>query len=640
MNGMAPTTPRWLIGFVAALLVARPVVGDGGPGTTGSLVLSLGWFVALVAWAAWNAWRAPGLTVGGWASLPLILTALVVAVRVGFAPPVPWMGLTAAWDVVTWAVAFVAVRQVAADRRDAAGLYAALCAAAVAAFVDLALPRMATWVGATLPANVSDLDRHWCFWAAAAVFPAALPLLAPRTQHQWGLSVPLALVCVAMLATWNDAWPSIASARPTAALAMATANPGGGVGPGIYDRFAARYTLPDAHAVSPLPMGSYLGLAASCGWPVAVLVILAIVAAIVPYKRGIDGPPPNGPRWEVYFGGIVGLLIGFVLQVGDLKPAASLPPIRALGAAAAVRALVWFATFAAMEAVYAVRANSYVSMCVARATVGCITILGLWCDFLGSPALALTFWALAALALNLGRPPDPSAWARSVPGRLLPLLAAAGLPIAFVVQVFAPGYVSASALRLAHARAVPYADKVAAIDAAPPAMRSSARKEAGDYAARFVLPNLARAVLANPRDPVPRLELSAWWLKQWEQGAGENADANAVVAARVAQELDPESTAGLLAEFAARCRFAELMAAKREQQFTHLDRIIGEVATRDPARETRLRYEVARIYFAVGDTTNGKTAAARVKKLDDDAPGPRYKLTDAERAQVAKWLGP
>src|SRR5262245_7277986 len=200
---MTPRTPRWLIGLVAALIAARPVVGDGGPGTTGSLVLALGWFVALAAWAAWNAWRGPGRSVGGWAALPLVLAALAVAVRVGFAPPVTWMGLTAAWGVATWAVAFVAVHQVAADRRDAAGLYAALRAAAVAAFVDLALPQMAAWVALTLPQAPPDIYGRSLFWVWIAIAPSLVVRWVPRERRDWGMSAPFLFVLIALIASWN-----------------------------------------------------------------------------------------------------------------------------------------------------------------------------------------------------------------------------------------------------------------------------------------------------------------------------------------------------------------------------------------------------------------------------------------------------
>jgi hypothetical protein len=125
-----------------------------------------------------------------------------------------------------------------------------------------------------------------------------------------------------------------------------------------------------------------------------------------------------------------------------------------------------------------------------------------------------------------------------------------------------------------------------------------------------------------------------WWLAIWELGAPAGADENAVVSAIEAQARDPEGVAGYLAELHVRLRFAELAATKRKEQFEHAERLIRAVAARDPAREARLRYRVARVALAVKEEAVGRAAAAAALKLDADAPGPRYRLRDDER----DWL--
>ncbi|MFO0808815.1 MAG: hypothetical protein U0746_09350 [Gemmataceae bacterium] len=621
-------TPRWLVGLVAALIAARPLVTDGGPGTTGGFVLALGWFVALSAWATWNAWRAPGRAFGGWVALLLAIVVGIVAVRAGSMEPLTWAGLRATWDSATVLTVFIAARQAAADSDDAAGLFAALAASAVAALTDSALPQLAAVCGATWPTAPPDPTGRDLTWLLLAT-GAAIAVVVGRRRPT--VFVPLAVIAIVVAVRQGDIVPPAVSSEP--AWAMLSDNPGGGVGPGLYSRFAARYTPPPVPVVATVPPGTYAGLAATCGWPVAVVFALAIVVALSARAWAPTPVSRAGPRWEVYFGGVAGLLGGFVLQVGDL-PAGHGLPIRELGVAAAVRGLVWFVSFAVFEAGLA----AHPRLLAARLALISVAGLALVYDTLGSPPTAQSFWTLAALLLSLARPLPESAWMRSVPGRVLPMLAALGLLAGYVLQIFRPGYESASALRMARARLGQYEDKLKAIDATPPALRPPARTDAVKYIRRAVMPDLARAAQTNPLDPEPRLDLSAWWLRLWEQGADGEPAAKAVLAAQSAQERDAEGIAGLLAEIAARSRFAEMSADKRDEQFAHLDRLIREVAKCDPARETRLRYELARTHFAAKDEKGGKLAAARAKQLDEDAPGPRYKLTEAEREQVATWL--
>ena len=87
-------------------------------------------------------------------------------------------------------------------------------------------------------------------------------------------------------------------------------------------------------------------------WPLGLCSILAL--AIILARRSLfDAPAPtlrsSGPRWELHLGGAAGLLIGLVIRLGDL-PAGSSASFVPIGMATAFRGLVWFATFAIVEA--------------------------------------------------------------------------------------------------------------------------------------------------------------------------------------------------------------------------------------------------------------------------------------------------
>jgi hypothetical protein len=169
-------------------------------------------------------------------------------------------------------------------------------------------------------------------------------------------------------------------------------------------------------------------------------------------------------------------------------------------------------------------------------------------------------------------------------------------------------------------------------------MKNLARKDGGQFVARAILRPLADAVRHNPDNAGPLLEQVPWWLAAWELG-GEKADENAIIATQLAQRRDPEGVVGYLAELRVRLRFAEATEKKRVEQFRHAEELIREVVRRDPARAARLRYQVARVCFTVKDNEKGKLAAEAAMQLDADAPGPRYRLQDEERAQLRKWLG-
>jgi hypothetical protein len=284
-------------------------------------------------------------------------------------------------------------------------------------------------------------------------------------------------------------------------------------------------------------------------------------------------------------------------------------------------------------------------------------------DGLAWPAAAQPFWVLAALTLPAVTRPE-SAWARSGPGRVVPLALTGGLLLVFVQQVYRPVVAEAGELRDAHRAEVGFQYKRQAVETAPEGDKSALQEEVDKYLRAMVLGPLERASVANPADEVPYLERSAWRGTEWELFGSPAAGNAALLRAREAAAVDPRGTAGLRAELRLRVMFAPKKDARQDLQFASAERLIADILERDPTAEARLRFVVTRARFAARDEAaalakaagkSGEAARAEaravrrldeaaraeaesVRRLDEAAPGPLYRLTEVQRQQLQKWL--
>jgi hypothetical protein len=462
--------------------------------------------------------------------------------------------------------------------------------------------------------------------------------LAWNTAWDW-LSVAAAFVVVRQVADREDDHRLFAVVLATGIAAIAALVPEHVAAMAGWSWPVAGEVGPGTSIVTdgwPATDNAKLGLAATCGLPALVVLLLTLVVCVLTVWRSSRSAParpePSTAPWAFYAGSIAGLLVGLMLQVGDLPPG-STSAIPGLGIAAAVRALAWFITFACVEkAAWVDRWPRTTAVVALILVTGCAVLF----HMLSSAAILVGM--TAAIALNLAAPPPPSQWARSGIGRFVPLVITVPLAIAFVVLIAYPGITAANAVWHARLAARAYPTKLKAIDQANPPFKMKARRDAGRFVAERILQPLAEAVKHNPTDAGSLLEQVPWWLAVWKQGTSDGAGENAVIAAQLAQLRDPESVAGYLAELQVRLRFAEATEKKRAEQYQHAEELIREIVQRDPARAARLRYQVARVAFAVKDHAKCKSAAEAALQLDENAPGPRYRLHDDERAQLRKWL--
>lgn len=664
---------RALLGLSAALIAAQPAaIGspvDGPPAPFAGVVLTLGWFLVFAGWSAWHALARPGRRIGGWVALALLMTAAVVATRSAMGTPNAWRAILTTWQWIAIPCAFISVRQLAATSDDSRGLFAVVVATAVGIAGAHVAPLVSGVFGVAWPSefpvsNWQPVDfefpgavgigaagqelRWWSndlFWIALAL-PACIIFgwrsrAAPFPRDRMLAWAPLAILLVGTAARAIHQWPP-APVSWTPAIRMAASSPGG-VGPGSYDRFVARFTNSESDIVRIDPPNSYLSVAAASGW--AALATLAVTLAVLiwflkkPRKLPTDAPVRViRPHWEMHIGGVIGILAGMGLEAYDW-PGVSAPPIVALSTIAIFRILAWFPTFAVAENCLLMEESDNAP------AIGLIAVLCCAAAYdLLRPGLSFVFWVTAAIGVNLASPPAISTWAASLPGRLLPLLVAPVLLAGYVVSAFVPAMFATSGAHRA-IRATPIYDaKLDVIHRADgPAARSASRGEGVRYIRRLILQPLIDAEADTGGWTMgPAADLAAirapWWAASWDLGATGDADQQAILDARTAQSLDPENVAGYLAEMQSRLRFAAHSPIKRAEQLAIAESLVSEVLRRDPALEARLRFRIAAANFAAKDSAAGAREARAAISLDAQAPGPRYRLTEAERDQIRRWL--
>src|SRR5260370_36909683 len=103
----------------------------------------------------------------------------------------------------------------------------------------------------------------------------------------------------------------------------------------------------------------------------------------------------SGPwmRWEFYVGGMVGLVLGFVLRALDQSP----DEILLEGTFSACRSIIWFAAFALFYSIPWPGASRPLAL-----SAGMVALLLnlLVSGGIAMPSVAQHFWVMAALALN------------------------------------------------------------------------------------------------------------------------------------------------------------------------------------------------------------------------------------------------
>ena len=531
---------------------------------------------------------------------------------------------------------------------------------------------------------------------------AAAVLWRGWLRQRWYYAAGVAAVLVlAGVGVWQtNLWTAgLGKSQGTAAVrleywrntwSMISQHPWFGVGPGQFGRFYTRYMHETDGETIKDPHNFALEIWATSG----VFALLALLGALAVFYRKVlravlaaptvDGPgdlppPPPGPReplpvrWEFYVGGMAGLLLAFVLRVGDK----SQDGIVVEAVTSGVLSVFWFAAFGLFEQVeWSDRARALALATGVTATLVNLLVSG----GINALSVAQPLWCAVALALSAADP-APNAWVgRFKPLVYAPLPAVAALAVLYLVTEFYPVTDSASAMRLATAQRLSWQEETRTRPLLGGAVRtvlSSQVTEPLEKTQRDVDPDNAQ---------VP-LYLANFYAVLWETSVRQDsrhgmastksrtdmAEANSYIRkalyhADKVQKLDPEGREGYLAEYGLRRLFAqgwdmpnalptalgtggrfwqmtvnqahpnyEKFMAEQKEQYRLAAEALKKAVDRDP-NNASFRYQLADTLYRAGKDIEARENAARALELDDRNKWPTRKLANEQREQIERWL--
>jgi O-antigen ligase len=440
------------------------------------------------------------------------------------------------------------------------------------------------------------------------------------------------------LGYWNATWKMISDPHHVERLWL-------GVGPGNFSRFYPQYmAAKDWEKVSD-PHNCLLEIWATCGLPALGAFILALIAYFwttrILWRQSIGDdrkPASHGLTfgdWEFYFGGMAGLILGFMLWATNRPTEEYIVG----GVAAAIRALVWFLTFTALK-----RISWEGPLCRLGATLGITSSLFnmMVSGGVSFPSVAQPFWTMAALSL----PPSETGLRTRMDEtrRRLHLLPAAGLSVLFVVYclwIFLP--VTRANTYLKRAQTGAYAWQT---ETEPTLRRARTSKtqeayrtllQADNYLQTHVIAPLDEATRLDPTDAGPWVELANWFMERWRLFPQSDCDKRASRAAGQAIELDPWGKEGYLARYRIDMVLASASKTDQSSYYGFAATNLKMVVERDPT-EARWRYWLAEVLFKADKSAEARVQADRALELDQLSIDPSRRLTVTERAQVQQWV--
>jgi hypothetical protein len=299
-------------------------------------------------------------------------------------------------------------------------------------------------------------------------------------------------------------------------------------------------------------------------------------------------------------------------------------------AAAAGRSLVWFVAFAALLSVpwsataLVLALTAGVAACLLNLTVS---------GGIAFPSVAQPLWIFVALVLSLlpAEVVDPPARSpRPLGLRLLPFPVLAAVCLAYFLVIFLP--VTGCDFRLKQAALAQAVFRMIANEA-----NERAR---GRLNPAVVNKPLAAARQADPSNVAP-LVASASWNQELAQSYREpKLGEEALKYLEQARALDPLGKEERLLVFRLHLIMAQTFPTQRGEHFQAALEAQEEVLAVDPAEMARLHYRLAQAYDAVKDTKECRRQAELALLAHEAAPGPAYRLSRLQLANVEAWMRP
>ncbi len=446
-----------------------------------------------------------------------------------------------------------------------------------------------------------------------------------------------------------------------------------GVGPAQFLLVYPRYLLETAGGKLAQPGGMIFDVWVNAGF----LGVVALLAALVLLVRAVwnwhykeeikepDTPKNDTPNWEFYLGGMLGLVLGFVLR------ARALPPEDILNEAilSGLRAIAWFAAFALYEGI-AWSVTQHLGALLTGAGAMALTLLvGAGIDF---SSVAIFLWiALALIQATVS--PVPAAWlSRQSAVGLISIPLSVAVAFGYFAFTFYPAARSAVALRTAQLDGLYYYSEMRQ----PRDQRTIT--DPPEYLRRKLLTPIEQAIQEDPENVRLMAHLANWYGHLYEltlndaryAGQGEVKYWKAALQwPPKARKTAPQLFLGYQAESELRQRFASILntratAAEKEKpekkltreqeiqrqaliaswrreaqaQFQYAADLLKQFLEYDP-RDPKLRYDIASAEFSAGRLDQGRRYAEEARQLNALARPPRS-LPDQQRDQLDKWLEP
>ncbi len=663
---------RSLVAALTALIVARPLVSGEDPGrlrlTAGTGPVSFNFCVLLLLFAT-TLWRVLHVRHrASWPIVPLLLASvgMVAYISSQLADRYARPGLFVAWEWISLAGIVYLTRRLAASHADSRGLLNAIVASAVSV-AALGLYQSLSGPLDLRPMDVVVADSSKLLAGTDEFYPElnqppGIPKVTRGTFDSSEtlllflfLTLPAALV-LARTGRSTKRWPWILgfpaliaagilaailakpfrddSANWSAACSLIEHSPFLGVGPGNFTRVAGAFTG---------PTGAWFGLAATIG-PIGL--ILMVAAAACTMRKGWPTNDPEQkeaaiirPRWEFHLGGAAGLVFGFIWAYSEMPAESRADEVFNLGTAAVFRAAFWFAAFAVLEALRPSRSALVRAMLLG---VGFVLAYGLVSDAPGRFTLLVQIFAMLALAGNLRanestKPAGP--WSRPLRG--VAVILSAALAIGFLVTAALPAWATASAVRQARMASRHFPDKHREFERARTApLKANALTASRNYLLGNIVLPLRGAADRDPGNAALWLEIARWRRPLWEyQLLADPEDAARVAdetrkSSELAAQLDPQNLAAKRSLIEAFLLYRRNSKAREPERIVALNKLVGEIAEREPLEEVPLRFRIVRVLIERGEGEGLQAEVSTLLRLNRVEGSQHGKLTPDQRAEV------
>jgi hypothetical protein len=670
---------RALVGAVAALVVARPLVTGDDPGRLrltsggGPVSFNLCLLIVLVAAGVYRlAYARTRPARWDFVFVPLLLVAVGATAFVSSRLPDRYSrpGLFISWEWIALGVAVYLVRRVTAGPNDSRGLLNVLLASAV----SIGGLGIYQWLASPIGLPTLDVAPHdlrpelagndefypelnrpadelkpvrgtfdspeTLLMVMLLTLPAGLAIARASRGARRGrilMFVPGVLAIAAAATLLGGAFDTGLRSW-SSAFELIGRFPVFGAGPGNFSRMVS----PTGQAHSAWPeLGATTGL-------VALGLFAAAIALAVwqawPSKSPVNNAAtPASTRWEFQLGGAAGLALGFVWAFGEIPAEAPAAEVFTLGAAAVFRAVLWFAAFALLETS---RPSPKVLCRSVLIGVAFVLVYGLVSVAPGRPTLLFPMFVLLAIAANLRssqcEKPD-SRWSK--PWRVVGILAALALAFAYLITACLPAWSTASAVRQARMASRHFPERDREVDRAPAGpMRANALTAARAYLLANIVFPLKYAAERDPQNSALWLEVARWQrpLLRFQfftepQRAGK-LTLEMLETAERAGRSDPNNPAVNRNQF-------ETLITFRRRAFTrdpelasalnYLRALIEQISYREPEQEVPLRYRVVQALLDRRENSGDvRVEITTLLKLNREVGAPHGSLSPEQKADV------